>query len=62
MPTSLKPRKLVALDVSEFLLYSVTTELSRKVRSLTLQSARERESARCTFTEVRPDIVFHAPR
>ena len=61
---ALGPRKIVLLDASEFLLYSIENELSRTNPSFelhaTLCNVRERDAVARLVTEHRPDVLFHA--
>jgi len=58
------PKRLIITDASEFLLYTLDTELRDAVGSLDiitrLVDVRDRHRVDAVFSELRPDIVFHA--
>ncbi|KQT55354.1 hypothetical protein ASG54_21475 [Aureimonas sp. Leaf460] len=60
----LKPKKLILLDASEFLLYSIESDLRRAMPQLDLHAAlcnvREKASIARILAEHRPSVVFHA--
>mgnify|MGYP001243185792 CR=1 FL=1 len=58
------PQSLVLLDASEYLLYSIESELRRKRPSFDLHAVlcnvRERQAIARVLAAHRPDVVFHA--
>lgn len=62
---SMRPKQLVLVDFSEFLLYSIQDELQRSGVGGTkviarLANVRDREQIHTLFAEMQPEIVFHA--
>lgn len=61
---SCKPSKLVMLDSSEYMLYSIEEEICRKWPELTavarLCDVRDRDAVNRCFDDIRPEYVFHA--
>lgn len=61
---TLSPASLILVDASEFLLYSIETELVRGNPSVPISAllgnVREQQQILRLFESVRPDIVFHA--
>ena len=61
---ALKPGRLTLIDASEFLLYSIDSDLRRAHPDLALVArvgnVRERDTVQRLFAEARPEIVFHA--
>ncbi len=60
----LKPGRLILLDSSEYLLYTIDNELCQVAGATKIVSrlgnVRNRDQIRALFEEQRPDIVFHA--
>jgi FlaA1/EpsC-like NDP-sugar epimerase len=58
------PKRLVITDASEFLLYTLDTELRDTLGDLDIMTrmvdVRDRHRVDAIFAELRPDIVFHA--
>lgn len=61
---SFSPRTLVITDASEFLLYTLDTELRDAFGDLDILTrivdVRDRQRVTAIFAELKPDIVFHA--
>ncbi|WP_185985263.1 polysaccharide biosynthesis protein [Aureimonas mangrovi] len=61
---AMRPARLVLLDSSEFLLYSVEQELRAGWPDIEIEAilgnVRERENIARTFMARRPDVIFHA--
>ena len=61
---SQKPRRMILLDSSEYLLYAIDNELQRTRGDTEIVSrlgnVRNRNHIRSLFDEVRPELVFHA--
>jgi O-antigen biosynthesis protein WbqV len=61
---ALAPDRLILVDASEFLLYSIINELSRSTPQLPMLSllcnVRERNAVQRAIETEKPDIVFHA--
>ena len=61
---ALRPGRLTLIDASEFLLYSIDSDLRRAHPDLTVVArvgnVRERDTIQRLFAEARPEIVFHA--
>ena len=61
---SLKPKRLILVDSSEYLLYAIDSELGLTSAATEivprLGNVRNRNQIRAIFDELRPEIVFHA--